>query len=115
MTVRRSGLCVSAYEKIFSGPTYIGELQPGKTQHFLALRLRLETFSGLNLQLCHLKTDHGDLQVFTWRWRYESPSQHRRGKELREAGRETVNIHRAVRTDIVINTKLGTCFVYYLT
>ena len=54
LTVRRPGSCVSADEKIFTGPTYIGEVQLGKIQHFLALRLRLKTFSGLNLKTADL-------------------------------------------------------------
>ena len=41
LTGRRPGYCVSADEKIFTGPTYIGEVQLGNIQHFLPLRLRL--------------------------------------------------------------------------
>ena len=50
LTGRRPGSCVSADEKIFTGPTYIGEVQLGNSQHFLTLRLRLDTFSGLSLE-----------------------------------------------------------------
>ena len=53
VTGRRSASCVSADDKIFTVQTYIGEVQLGKIQHFLPLRLRFHTFSGLNLQICY--------------------------------------------------------------